>query len=171
MQHIETVVLGSAAASITFSSIPADYTDLVLVHSIRTTAGVTGDQMLLTINSSTANFTGRALFGNGSTATSESAGRQAGETPGNNATASTFGNATLYFPNYTSSANKSFSVDSTMENNATFSLQKIYAGLWSDSSAITSLQLTSANSGNLAANSSASLYGILAGSDGTTVVS
>jgi hypothetical protein len=56
------------------------------------------------------------------------------------ATANTFGNTEFYIPNYTSSNYKSFSVDGVTENNATAAFA-LYAGLWSNTAAITSFRL------------------------------
>lgn len=156
---IQSVTVGSGgAASIAFSSIPQTYTDLKLVLSGRSTNAenaVSG-----AFNGSTANFTNRILFGNGSSAASN--------TPANNTvmyqnlsteTASVFANSELYIPNYTGSANKAFYSDSVQENNATTSYQLFLVGLWSQTAAITSITLTIA-AGNFAQYSSASLYGI-----------
>jgi hypothetical protein len=63
----------------------------------------------------------------------------------------------LTIANYTSSANKSFSIDETLENNGTTGVQGIYAGLWSNTSAVTSLSFTKA-SNTYVQHSTASLY-------------
>jgi hypothetical protein len=75
-------------------------------------------------------------------------------------TANTFGNTSIYIPNYRSSAAKSFSVDAVTENNATLAYQNIQAGLWNNSAAITSISISFLSGGNWAQGSSASLYGI-----------
>ena len=51
------------------------------------------------------------------------------------------------------------SADGVMENNATEAYQNLVAGLWSNTSAITSLTLAK-STGNFVQYSSASLYGI-----------
>jgi len=76
----------------------------------------------------------------------------------------------LYLPNYTSSVAKSVSGDNVSENNATASTQTITAGLWSGTDPITSIEIFGSGT-NLAQYSSASLYGMRKGSDGTTTVS
>lgn len=171
MTHIETVTVGSGgAASIVLDNIPATYTDLYLVLSTREASGTDGN-VRLSINGSTANLTARDLEGGGSgTPVSTSRSFIAIVSAKSNFTASTFGNASVYIPNYTSSANKSISVDAVTENNATLSYQSILAGLWSNSAAITSLSVA-APVGNIAEYSSASLFGITAGSDGIVTVS
>ena len=87
--------------------------------------------------------------------------RLVGGLEGTGYTASTFGNAELYIPNYTSSNNKSFSADSVTENNATAAYSQLIAGLWSNVTAITSLSLAP-SSGTFVQHSTATLYGVKA---------
>jgi hypothetical protein len=86
-------------------------------------------------------------------------------------TANTFGNTQIYIPNYKSSVAKSLSIDGVNENNATLAYQTIFAGLWTGTVAITSIQIEENFGGNWVANTSASLYGITKGSSGGVVVS
>jgi len=173
LTHIETIELGSSQASITFSSIPQDYDDLVLVHSIRTARNNNvRDQLVLSLNGSGSNFSVIKLDGNGSSAGSQSyaVGRFA-QVSTTNATSNTFGNGSLYISNYTASQNKSFSADSVSEDNGSTAYQSIYAGLWSNTSAVTSLSFVSADAFDLLSGSTASLYGVTAGGDGTVTTS
>lgn len=171
---IQTVTVGAGgAASIDFTSIPGTYTDLMIVLSARSTAtpGNAFEFAKVTINGNTASITNRSLGGNGSSAYSfTTPGNYFGEIPSNQATASTFSNITGYFPNYAGATNKSFSVDGVGENNATGAQSNLTAGLWSNTSAITSLSLT-ANAGNLMQYSTATLYGVTKGSSGGVTVS
>lgn len=157
-------VLGSSAASVTFSDIPGTYTDLLLVVSARTTfsAPSTFDEQLnLTLNASTSNFSSRILFGNGTTvASGTSTPRFAGHANNADSTANTFGNFEVYFPNYAGSTNKSWSGTSVFENNFSVAFIVATAGLWSNTAAITSIGLSGANSGNIVSGSSFYLYGI-----------
>ena len=169
---IERIEVGSGgAASITFSSIPQTYDGLYLVVSGRDTGDSNGGVIKLGFNSSSANYSYRWLQGSGSAASSASSTSyiQMRNTP-SSATANTFGSTMIYIPNYASSNYKSASADSVGEHNGTEAYQTITAGLWSDTSAITSIQLY-VGLGNFAQYSSASLYGVTAGSDGTTTVS
>ena len=162
-EAITTVTVGSGGvATIEFASIPQTYTDLYLVHSLRTNrSGETEEGVEIQFNSNTANFTSRRLIGNGSTAASQTiVTREAGIVPGANATASTFGNTSIYIPNYTSANYKSFGVDGVMENNATLSYVVLSAGLWSNTAAITNIKLTGYSSGTFVQYSTATLYGI-----------
>ena len=86
-------------------------------------------------------------------------------------TANTFANVQIHIPNYASSNYKSYSSDGGEENNATAAVMGIWAGLWSDTSAITEIKLEDYNGGSWVQYSSASLYGVTSGSDGTTTVS
>jgi hypothetical protein len=171
MQLIAHQELTSAASSITFSSIPATFTDLYLVLSGRTDRNAAGDSVFASFNSVTTGFSSIFLQGSGSSASSGTEDRLIANVTGATQTANTFGSSAIYIPNYTSSANKSFSTDTVQENNATASAQTIIAGLWSNTSAITSITLSLATGPNFISGTSASLFGVLAGSDGIVSVS
>ena len=178
MQHIETVPVGAGgAASITFSAIPDTFTDLVLVTSIRDT-GAGFQLLLMDINGSATNRRWRSLFGNGVGGVGtqdETAGNPANMIALVNGSTSAalniiaYTSAQIYLPNYRSSNNKSFSADSTTENNSGENYSFFMAGLWEQTAAITSLTIKTTNT--VAEFSSASLYGITAGSDGIVAVS
>jgi hypothetical protein len=166
MKLIETKTLLSAAASIEFTSIPQDGTDLFVLVSARGDGGV----FYVRPNGSSSNLQGRRLQGSGS-AVSEGADSNVDFIINvSTDTSNTFGNATLYIPNYSGNANKTISSDSVNENNATQAFQRLHSGLWSDTAAITSLGFTLL-SGNLAIGSTISLYKITKGSDGIVTTS
>lgn len=182
MQKIEhyEVTNPSGEASITFNLIPDTYTDLYLQVSARNTAVNTA--MAIRVNgSSSAIYSWRTLTGYGSGVESLTQAIAAGYNTywlfygvASSYTSNTFTNTEIYLPNYTSSNSKSVSVTAVGENNATTSYQNLTAGLWSNTAAISSITILSDPGGsasNLAQYSSATLYGITAGSDGTTVVS
>ena len=154
---IASVTVGAGgSASISFTSIPATYTDLVVKVSTRNTGGSTGNFANYTLNSTTP--TGRVLYGNGASAASDSS-QYAHIDTGGGATASTFANSEIYIPNYAGSNNKSFSVDGVAENNGTTGFDVLAAGLASTTAAITSVTI-SPQSGSYAQYSTAVLYGI-----------
>ena len=162
---ISSVTVGSGgAATIDFTSIPQIYTDLVIKISYRSTAtpGVAVDNLTAQYNGVTSSsYSERGLGGNGSVAYSQSYSRTVvGVGLGNssNSTSNTFGNTDIYIPNYTSSNYKSSSADGVTENNATASWVEMDAGLFSNTSAITSIKLTCG--GNFVQYSTAYLYGI-----------
>ncbi len=158
---IASVTVGAGgAATISFTSISAGYTDLILKVSGRTNFASTVEGSSITFNGSNTYAT-RYLQGDGGSATSGT------QTILNallfnaaTATASTFGNSEMYIPNYQSSANKSVSGDGVSENNAT----QAYAGLFAASatltSAITSITITPNAGGSFIQYSTATLYGI-----------
>jgi hypothetical protein len=161
---IETITVPvGGASSITFSGIPSSYTDLVVQVSCRSSqSGAFADYGKITFNGSSSTFSYRDAYGNGSSASSTNgAVNTIFVYQGNAATASTFGNASIYIPNYTGSNNKSFSIDSVVENNGTTAYQTITAGLWSTTSAINSVGLAPA-SGTWLQHSTFSLYGVAA---------
>jgi hypothetical protein len=165
MKLIETKTLGTAAASIEFTSIPQTFTDLVILLSVRiTNASVTAGHTMA-INGSNVGFSYRSLSGNGSSATSYADNAKwLGETTADDSTADTFGNVSIYIPNYSGATNKTWSIDTVGENNATATRLEILAGLRTNTEAITTLTFESTPS--YAVGSTFSLYGITSGSDG-----
>jgi hypothetical protein len=163
---LETISVGAAgASSVTFNSIPqTGYTDLIVKVSGRIDYAAIGDYFKIQFNGVTTAYTDRFLYGNGSAAASASGSLAESFVVGASATASTFGNAEIYIPNYTSANYKSFSVDVVNENNATSSLVGFFANLWSNTAAITSVTLTPEGSGssNFVEHSTFSLYGVSA---------
>jgi hypothetical protein len=173
--HIQTVELSASTSTITINNIPQIYDDLYLVTSLRSDGGGTGyfARLAMTFNNSTSNRSSRVLYGfNSGTIGSESSSTISWfYTVSNSATANTFGNNSIYISNYTTTQNKSLSIDSVTESNDTNNIGAIAAGLWSDTSAINSIQIFFNEAGsNFVANSSVSLYGIKRGSDGKTEV-
>jgi hypothetical protein len=139
---IEAKTLTTTAASVTFSSIPATYTDLKLVMSLRITTGDPNTNLTFTPSGGT--YSDKVLFGYSSTAGSNSTSNiRAGQV---NADANMFNNVEIYIPNYASSNTKSVSVDAVTEVNGTTNLLSLTAGLWSGTSAITGIVLTPVSS-------------------------
>ena len=161
----EVTVGSGGAATIDFNNIPQNYNDLVIKISGRSTNTSTARGIFIVFNSSTSGYTDRFLRGSGSSATSATnngGGSKIylGEATASDATASTFSNIEVYIPNYAGSTNKSVSVDSAQEHNATEAYATLVSGLWSNVTAIISLSLTT--SLNLAQHSTATLYGVKA---------
>ena len=156
---IASVTVGSGgASSIDFTSIPSTYTDLVLKVSTRTNRAAATDGLEIRLNGATTNHSGRRLTGDGTTAASSVS--VYGNTDGNNATASTFGNAEIYIPNYAGSNYKSFSMDTVSENNATANGMTLNANLWSQTTAVSSITIVMSDGTAFNQYSTAVLYGI-----------
>jgi hypothetical protein len=159
---IATVTVGAGgASSMDFSSIPATYTDLKVLYSIR---GSTADgDIRLAFNGSTTGYSVRILYGTGSAAASTSASGSfvsyGGLQNPSTYTASTFSNGEIYIPNYAGSNQKSISTDAVNENNATTAITELGASLWTGTAAITSIAITHP-AANFVQYSTATLYGI-----------
>jgi hypothetical protein len=177
MQHIETLTVGvTPQAAIEFLSIPDTFTDLYLVVSLRSTqAGFAFDDIAIQFNGDTlsSNYSNRGLrTREGTVGSFTGAHIQIYGVTAAAATANTFGSGQACIPNYRSGVAKSVSAEGYSENNnATLVQGGLIAGRWSGTDPITSLKIYSLNGWTFGQYSSASLYGILAGSDGTTVVS
>lgn len=158
---IASNTLSTTAASVTFSSIAATYTDLLLKYSARDNQpGATANDNTLQFNGSASNFTGKRLLGSGSAASSSTLTNYPGSSTSAGSTVSTFCNNEIYIPNYTSANYKSYSVDSVTENNATEAYQIIFAGLWSNTAAINSISIVAPATYPFVQYSTFYLYGI-----------
>ena len=164
---IEAKTLTTTAASVTFTSIPQTYTDLLLKYSCRSTSTAGSDiyaNLRIQFNSDTGNnYNGILFFGTGTTSGSGSYTSQSGNlfsyANGNVTTASTFSNGEVYIPNYTSSNQKVSSVDCVVENNAAAGFTELASERWTGTSAITTIDVVSIY-GSHTADSTFYLYGI-----------
>jgi hypothetical protein len=155
-EAIATQTLGSAAASVTFSSIPGTYTDLVIVASHKATANP--NYLYITLNgdtTSTYSFTNVA--GNGTTATSaRSTSITAGG--GGSVAATNFSISILNFQNYANTT----TYKTMLNRNGTVDVgTEATVSLWRSTAAITSI-LLSYYGNDFATGSTFSLYGIKA---------
>jgi hypothetical protein len=163
-EPIATSTLGSAAASFTFSAIPATYTDLrLIVYGIP--ANATAQYPVLRFNGDTGtNYSRVTLLGTGAVAST-----------GRNNTQSyvditytdfiTSGHPMMWQVDvfsYAASVNKTCLVTNSADQNGSGSVLKV-TGLWRNTAAITSITITSTGGANaFATNSMATLYGIKA---------
>jgi hypothetical protein len=155
---IATTTLASAAADYTFSSIPATYTDLVLVMSFNSTTSA-ANYVYLQYNGDTgSNYSTTILAGDGTSAIS-----------------TRFANRTNFNVDYyanpqTDLANKIISI-MNYANTTTYKTGLVRAnragrgtdaivGLWRSTAAINSIKIT-CDSGFFATGTTLSLYGIL----------
>ena len=164
----EITVGSGGAATIDFTNIPQNYNDLVIKLSGRTNrTGDTNADIGITFNGNTLSYTLRDLYGTG-TASGSRTNPIGTSSLGDifataaNSTSSTFSNFEMYIPNYAGSTNKSVGIDTTNETNATGNWSLLVAGLWSNTTAITSITLTPLNSDSFIQHSNAYLYGVKA---------
>ena len=160
MQLIETIEVGSGgAASIEFTSIPQDGVDLEIRLSSRVGGTYVDENIFITLNGNTTNDGSIILRGTGTGVGGQSLTYVAAKTSGGGTTSNTFGNASFYISNYTSSNDKSISIDSVLENNASSAWQVITAGQ-TPVGAVTEIELY--GSYDFQQYSTASLYKITA---------
>ena len=162
---IDKSILTSSQSSVSFTGLGAyssDYKDLLVRVAGRTDRSAKLDYIKISFNGVTTNLSSRRLYAFGTTVGSDtpSTSIQAQANAANN-TANTFGNVDFYIPNYSSSNYKSVSVDGVIEDNSTADNDMaLSAGLWSSTSAITSIQITPNVGPNFVSGSSFYLYGI-----------
>lgn len=164
---IEAKTLGSAVSSVTFTSIPNTYTDILFRISAREASSNPWSDLRIGFNGSTSDFTWRGLYALNTTTGSNSGTGTGGRTVGNIAadsnTSNTFSNLDIYIPNYASTSYaKSISTDSAVENNGTNNILQLAATLWNPSTqaAIYEATFTNSNSANFMVDSTFYLYGI-----------
>ena len=153
--------LASTATSVTFNSIPATYTDLVLRVSETLNSAGGADDLRIQFNGG---------YGSGSTtninATGSSPGSTRTSTPAlpilgksNSTTANTFGSYEIYIPNYATSGDKPFWFYGVSEADSTSNWYIYSTAVIYSTSAVTSLTFVDGGSA-MKVGSSFYLYGI-----------
>lgn len=153
---IATQTLGSAASSITFSSIPNTYTDLILIASVQCTTGGNGTCLQFNGDSS-AIYSLTLLAGDGSSASSA---RLASQTSLQSGLVDTnWGTQIIHIMNYANTTTYKTALGRGNDGG----LLRATVGLWPNTSAINSIKVLSApNAYNFVAGSTFTLYGIAA---------
>jgi hypothetical protein len=149
---LDKVTVGTATPSITFSSIPQGYTDLVVVAQV---LGNSSTNLKFRINNDTAsNYSGTYIFGNGSSAGS---GRVSNQTSAlAYGSGITNGSFILQFMNYSNTTtNKTVLCRGDDASNQT----NAWVDLYRSTSAITRIDLLG-DAANFSVGSTFSLYGI-----------
>ena len=160
---ISKSILGSSATSVDFTSIPSTYTDLKVVMSYRSDQSATNDAGYCYFNGSSSGYSNVFLYGYGSgygSVGSNTTGIYLCPLNAATSSANTFSNTEFYIPNYTSSNNKSVSVDGIQEDNNGTAFIALNAGLWSNTAAINRITIYPATGPNFVSGSSFYLYGI-----------
>ena len=158
-EPIASQTLGSATASVTFSSIPQGYTDLVVVSNM---AGTGVDATSIRFNGDTGNnYSYTRLYGSGSAAASTRESNISVLKTGLISTTSITSPDTIitHINNYSNST----TYKTAISRSAATSYVASFVGLWRSTSAITSLTLLiETGSPNIASGSTFTLYGIAA---------
>ena len=158
-EPIATTTLGSAALSITFSSIPATYTDLrVVLVGGSVDAGV---NLQFQVNGDTAtNYSVTYLWGNGSTANSSRLSNRSYGYGSFDSSTTIPALLTYDFFSYAGSTFKTVLATASLDKNGSGNTYRS-VNLWRSTSAITSIALISGNGGsNWLTGTTATLYGI-----------
>jgi hypothetical protein len=157
------------AATISFTSIPNTYTDLVIkISGSDNRSGQPLDDIKIRVNSNTsaiytvkriAAFPSVGIYSDGAGPNSDAA---VGWVNGPTATANTFANTEIYLPNYASNVTKTGSIDGVTENNAAISGLVMNVLIIDTTSPISSIQLSPFSTAATAFNqyTTAYLYGI-----------
>lgn len=158
-EPIETKTIGTAVASVTFSSIPQTYTDLVMVFS-GNTASLSTDSISIQFNGdTTTNYSYTLLSGNGTSATSSRATSQS-IIAGAVITSTEVTNSIWHVFNYT---NTTTFKTVLARGNIAGALVRQGVGLWRKTpEAITSWLLKPDTGQNFAVGCTFTLYGIKA---------
>lgn len=154
---ISSQVLNTNTLSITFSSIPQTYTDLLLKMSLSYDGGTQADSNLWFNGNNSSTINSMTSFRASTNLTYTNRVSTNGNTPLYVSTSPLFANSELYIPNYTTTSNKPYFYMVANQATATDPFLNTQACLWRGSAAITSITLSI---GNYAPNSSFYLYGI-----------
>ena len=161
-EKIQSTTLSTATANITFTSIPATYTDLRI--SFYTAPNLTTSaNVWIRFNGSTSGYSSTRLAGSGAFAQTNALTSQTKIMIGNSALSRTT-SPSFYGVDIFSCAGSTYKTllsDSNNDNNGSGSVERV-VGLWSDTSAITSITLNLEGGAiDLEPGTTATLYGIL----------
>lgn len=157
-----TITAGAGGtSSVSFTSIPQTYTDLVIKFSSRNS----DSSVRVRFNGTTTGYSERLIYGSGTAAASTNTSVQTslvwGVSNNTSTAAGTFSSGEIYIPNYTAATAKCISMDSVTEANTTAADIYMDAGFWNNTAAITQIDLFGTGSPHFVQYSSFSLYGIL----------
>lgn len=160
-EPIATSTLGTAVQTVTFSSIPATYTDLRLVITAMATSG-TIDTWLYMNNDTATNYSQTYVAGTGAAASSARSSNTAQPYDTNLSSISTVPCLITHdIFSYAGSTNKTWLTTVSMDKNGSGVVNR-YVKLWRSTAAITRLDYTAAAATTFAVGSTFTLYGIKA---------
>ena len=157
MTPIATNTLAATASSVTFSSVPQGYTDLVLITSC--SSSTNWDAYIRFNSDSGSNYSYTVLYGTGSAAGSYRAS-DTGILQDFQASVNTeISNRITQVMNYSNTTTYKTLLNRANRSNAG---TDAIVGLWRNTAAITTLEITSRGANTFAAGSTFTLYGIKA---------
>lgn len=168
LTQIAQQILGSPAATITFSSIPGSYTNLMLVLIGKSSAGVANDAVQMQFNGDTSSdYTSQYLYATGSGTfagvISPATSIQIGAVMGTSGGTAIPGVVQLMIPGYSSSTfSKYAQTQASFQTNSGVNgpgLQ-FFSVLWDQTAAIASIALFLNSGGNFTVGSQFTLYGL-----------
>lgn len=163
---IASIRLTTGASVIDFTSIPATYTDLLMLCSTRASGNALDNGLRFNndgsaIYSFTQLQTGASTGTPGAARNSNATLARAGGIEPSTYTAGVFNSTSVYIPNYANTTiYKSFIAEGVNENNSTTNYAWFHAGLYRSTSAINRISFYVEAGGNMDAGSMISLYGI-----------
>ena len=151
---LDSTTLGTAAASVTFSSISQDYRDLILVTNAYSASD--GGATIYLNGDTGANYSRVRAYGNGSTTFSDAGSGRTGMNSVLVWTANTPNTAIQQIMDY-STTDKDTTVLSRVNDSTDYAAMQ--ANRWDNTAAVTTIEITS-DSGNFSTGSTFALYGI-----------
>jgi hypothetical protein len=157
-EKIATTTLGSSSATITFSSIPATYTDLRIVFlGTLSTYG----SLAMQFNSDTSsNYSATFLYGNPASSYRQTSQVRLNLTDTGNVAGLDATNACLYTIDIFSYASSTFKTSLFQGGVDYFATLNTGVGLWRSTSAINTIQFLSNGSNQYGTGTSVTIYGI-----------
>lgn len=156
---LDTKTIGTAVSSVTFSSIPSGYTDLVLVATAQGASG-SPQNLLFQVNGDTGtNYSSTWLTGNGTAASSSRLSTRTNglfDIAGYAPIGSNYNNVIAQFNNYSNSTTNKTIL--SRANSAATGVDAVVS-LWRNTAAITSITIYF-SSNNIAVGSTFTIYGI-----------
>jgi len=160
-EPIATTTLGSAAATITFSSIPGTYTDLKLIF-VPIIPSVDSYPVVRFNDVSSTDYSSTILSGYGSGLTNDSINNATYVTDGTYFRCTSSAPTLLQYDifSYSGSTDKTTLISGSADRNGAGSVGRV-VNLFRSTAAITKITITELNSNNWGIGTTATLYGIL----------
>lgn len=169
-EKIATTTLGSAVASVSFTSISGTYTDLVIIANVQGQSNGCNMQIWFNGDGSSTNYSNTVLYSTGSVAASGRTSNQAKINFGTNggmpfANANQFGINIYNIQNYSNTTTYKTLLGTSRSPSGGYTGAvefDLAVGMWRNTAAITSINIGVDNSKTMQIGSSFTIYGIKA---------